>query len=646
MITLKTNICTDFESARSREWLETNGIGGFASGTVAGANSRRYHGLLTAALRPPLGRVVTLSKFEEVLHIGDKTFELSSNQYPQLVHPKGFKFIKSFRLEPFPVWIYRVGGIRLEKKIFMVHGENTTVCQWTVLDKPDDAEVSLELKPLVAFRDYHYLGPNKIGFDESFEMSDSTVSIKPHEEFPALFFAHNAIAVDKTGHWYRDFEYEIEKERGFDFREDLFQPFSLVFDLGEPAGVVVSTEIESAYEIPTLEARELARREDLIIQSENKGDFGAQLALAADQFIVTRGDGKTIIAGYPWFSDWGRDTMIALPGLTLTTGRADIARQILLEFSRHFSDGMIPNRFPDVGETPEYNTVDATLWYFEAVRAYVAKTNDEKFVRDHVYAKLAESVAWHVRGTRYGIGVDSDGLLAAGVEGSQLTWMDAKVGDRVFTPRIGKPVEIQALWYNALLIMADFAQRFGDEVDRVRYETMADAARTSFTEKFWNDEEQCLYDLVTPDGRDASIRPNQIFAVSLPHSMLSIGRAVMVVKKVENELLTPYGLRSLSPRDPQYRSIYIGSPLERDSSYHQGTVWAWPIGAFVDAYRRVHPNGHQTDERIVEVLTGFMKHLSDAGLGQISEIFDGDAPHTPRGCPAQAWSIAEVLRVL
>jgi predicted glycogen debranching enzyme len=657
MIKFDSEICTNFQEAAGREWLETNGIGGFASATVSGANSRRYHGLLTAATKPPLGRVVMLSKFEETLTIDGKSFELSANQYPNSVYPQGFKYLKSFRLEPFPIWVFEVNGIEIEKKIFMVYGENTTVCRWSVIgdERPEiEAEeqktaggrrISLELKPLLAFRDYHHLRHGADDFDTDFQTAENIVSVAPSAEFPALFFTHNAGRVEKTSFWYRDFEYAIEKERGFDFREDLFQPFALQFDLEKAASVVVSTQIDAVYKVGQLEAGELARREDLIVKADAKDDFEAQLALAADQFIVSRGNGKTVIAGYPWFSDWGRDTMIALNGLTIATNRTEIAREILLEFSNHLSMGMLPNRFPDAADEAEYNTVDATLWYFEAIRAFAEKTGDYDFVRDNLYEKLAEVIAWHLRGTRYNIHVDTDGLLYAGAEGTQLTWMDAKIGDWVVTPRIGKPVEIQALWYNALKIMADFSLKFGDEQDRSRYEAMAETARQSFNAVFWNDAEDCLFDVVINGKRDASVRPNQIFAASLPYSMLSIGHAQKVVEKVEAELLTPVGLRSLSPKDKDYCPIYIGSPLQRDAAYHQGTVWGWLIGAFVDAYRRVYSNGNQAEKRVGEILSGFKKHLTEAGLGQISEIFDADAPHAPRGCMAQAWSVAEVLRV-
>jgi predicted glycogen debranching enzyme len=645
MISFDSEICTDFQTASIREWLETNGIGGFASSTISGANTRRYHGLLTAATKPPLGRVTMLSKFEETLFIDDKPFQLSTNQYPNQIYPNGYKYLKNFRLAPFPVWTFEVEGIEIEKKIFMVHGVNTTVIEYKSKAQSPKAKVQLELKPLLSFCDYHHLQHENSEFDLSYEAAENHLTVKPYLEMPPLYFAHNAQSVENTGVWYRNFEYAIERERGFDFREDLFRPFGLKFDLSENAVVIASTEKQSVSEAQNFEKREIARRENLIKISNAEDDFTKQLVLAADQFIVSRGAGKTIIAGYHWFSDWGRDTMIALRGLTLVTNRPEIAKSILLEFSQHISEGMLPNRFPDAGETPEYNTVDATLWYFEAIRAYVEKTNDYDFVRDNLYEKLVNVILWHVYGTRFQIKVDTDGLLYAGESGTQLTWMDAKIGDYVVTPRTGKAVEIQALWYNALCIMADFAGKFADEKDRKIYAEMACETKESFNQIFWNEQEECLFDVVCGDVKDASIRPNQIFAVSLPNTMLSIGRAQKIVKKVEDELLTPFGLRSLSPKDSRYRPIYTGSPFERDSAYHQGTVWAWLIGAFVDAYRKVHPNGRQTENRINEILSGFKNHLTENGVGQISEIFDADTPHNPRGCIAQAWSIAEVLRV-
>ncbi len=644
MISFDSDICTNFETASSREWLETNGIGGFASSTVSGANTRRYHALLTAATKPPLGRVSMLSKFEETLHIDGKTFELSANRYPNQIYPNGYKYLKNFRLAPFPVWTFEVEGVEIEKKVFMVHGANTTVVEFKV--QSSKFKVELELKPLLSFCDYHHLQRENAEFNLNYEAGDNLVTVKPYAEMPPLYFAHNAQSIENTGVWYRNFEYAIERERGFDFREDLFQPFNLKFDLSETAVVIASTEKQSVSEAQNFERNEIERREDLIKISNAGDDFTKQLVVAADQFIVSRGAGKTIIAGYHWFSDWGRDTMIALNGLTLATNRPEIAKSILLEFSRHISEGMLPNRFPDAGETPEYNTVDATLWYFEAVRAYAEKTNDYDFVREHLYEKLVNVILWHVYGTRFQIKVDTDGLLYAGERGVQLTWMDAKIGDSVVTPRTGKAVEIQALWYNALCVMADFAGKFADEKDRKIYAEMACETKEGFNRIFWNEREECLFDVVCGEEKDASIRPNQIFAVSLPNTMLSIGRAQKIVEKVESELLTPIGLRSLSPKDSRYCPIYKGSPFERDSAYHQGTIWAWLIGAFVDAYRKVHPNGRKTENRVNEILSGFKNHLTENGVGQISEIFDAAAPHDPRGCIAQAWSVAEVLRVI
>jgi predicted glycogen debranching enzyme len=646
MIKLQENIVSNFAESASREWLETNGIGGYASGTVSGANTRRYHGLLVAATKPPLGRAVLLSKLEETVLIDGERFELSSNQYPGTVHPGGFRFLKSFRLDPFPIWTYLAGDVEIEKKLFMVHGENTGILSWAVKGrkKNDTRDVSLEIRPLLAFRDHHHLRNSAEGFDTDFSVNGETVSVKPSTEMPTLFISSNAISIAKTGYWYQDFEYSIERERGFDFREDLFQPFVLNFVLADPAAVIASDERRNTDEIKSIEKSELKRRAALVAKVKAKDQFVRQLLLAADQFVVGRGKGNTVIAGYHWFSDWGRDTMIALPGLTLATGRPEIAKSILAQFSEHISEGMIPNRFPDEGEEPEYNTVDATLWLFEAVRAYLEKSGDERFVREVLYDKLVDIIDWHVRGTRHKIHVDTDGLLYAGEPRVQLTWMDAKVGDWVVTPRTGKAVEIQALWYNALRIMADLASRIGQSERSAKYSEMAEVARASFNGQFWNAESECLIDVVDGDEKDASIRPNQIFAVSLHHSMLDQERARKVVQNVERDLLTSVGLRSLSPDDPRYVPVYIGSPLERDSAYHQGTVWAWLIGPFVEAYRKTHSEDSDFAEKIEAFTGGFREHLNEAMLGQVSEIFDADPPHTPRGCAAQAWSVAELLR--
>jgi predicted glycogen debranching enzyme len=654
MIRFDAEECRQLESATTREWLETNGLGGFASSTITGLNARRYHGLLTAATRPPVGRLVMLSKLEETLVIAGRRCELSTNQYPGAIYPQGYKFQTGFRLDPFPVFTYQAEDITIEKSVFMIQGENSTVIQYDFKDQRPKTQdprpaLSFELRPLVACRDYHSLLHERDAVNRVVHIGEASACVKPYTDAPALYLAHDADEVEaSSGVWYRSFEYAAERERGFDYTEDLFNPLVLKFDLSGRAScaVIASTEEREAKLIPDYKVREIARREQLRKSSISDDELARALTCAADQFIVARGEQNTVIAGYHWFSDWGRDTMISLPGLTLATGRADVARSILLEFSKYVDEGMLPNRFPDAGEEPEYNTVDATLWFFEAVRALVAHTQDAEFVRAELYETLTAIIDWHVRGTRYNIRVDEDGLLASGAEGVQLTWMDAKVGEWVVTPRSGKPVEIQALWYNALRVLEELANRFGDATRQELYGAMAGRARTSFNEKFWNAEAACLYDVIDGESRDASLRPNQIFAVSLEHTMLDAARARSVVETVERALLTPYGLRSLAPDDPQYRGRYEGDALSRDGSYHQGTVWGWLTGPFITAYLKAFGESAEARARVAAWLAPFQKHLREAGLGQLSEIFDGDPPHTPRGCIAQAWSVAELLRVI
>ena len=649
MIQFTKETCGDLDAALRREWLETNGLGGFASSTIVGLNTRRYHGLLVAATKPPVGRIVMLSKLEESLFIEGQPFDLSANRYPGVIHPQGFRYLGHFRLDPFPVFTYEIEGVEIEKTVFMIQGENSTVVQYE-LKKNNHPErirnLRLELRPLIAFRDYHNTTHENGAINGQAERHPGLMTITPYEGLPSLHLAHNAVEVRKAGDWYRNFEYDAERERGLDFTEDLFSPLVLRFDLDAHrlATVIASTERRDAAQAVEFRKAEIVRRLKIAASSPLADMFAQDLTAAADQYIVARGDKKTVIAGYHWFSDWGRDTMVALPGLTLPTGKPEVARSILRTFAQHVNQGMLPNRFPDAGETPEYNTVDATLWFFEAARAYLAYTGDREFVRSELYPVFADIIAWHVRGTRYGIKVDSSGLLSSGEPGVQLTWMDAKVGDWVVTPRRGKPVEIQALWYDALCIMDDLAQSFGDEAGQKRYRNMATVAGWSFNRLFWNEATGCLFDVTNGAPPDPSIRPNQIFAVSLTHSMLSPERARSVVEKVQEHLLTPYGLRTLAPSDPQYRGRYTGGPTERDGAYHQGTVWPWLMGPFIAAYIKVNGGGEAARRQAAEWLEPLKVHLADGGLGHISEIFDGDVPQRPCGCIAQAWSVAEILR--
>ncbi|HEX8458877.1 MAG TPA: amylo-alpha-1,6-glucosidase [Pyrinomonadaceae bacterium] len=694
MINFDAEVCQNLDAALGREWLETNNLGGFASASITGANTRRYHGLLTAALRPPTGRVVLLSKLEETLVLDGARFDLSTNMYePTVVHPQGFRSQVNFRLDPFPVFTYEAGGARVEKTVFMPHGESATVVRYRV-HAPGASEAFLEVRPLVAFRDYHSLQREALDIFLKPELRPNLVSLLKQDDRTQLFLAHEAAHVSVEGYWYRRFEYPQEQARGFDFHEDLFNPCLLVWRIAGDAtscDLIASTEERRVSDAVTLEARERERRRALVthagntVNGDNASNNTAQgkasskdkasvergdvesgevesrevkrargedeaylrtLVAAADQFLVKRGDDlSSVIAGYHWFTDWGRDTMISLTGLAFARNQTETAREILLAFAAHMREGVIPNRFPDAGDEPEYNNVDGTLWFVNAVGELARRTGDIEFVREHLYPRLTEFIEWHERGTIYSIRVDQDGLLSAGQEDVQLTWMDAKIGDYVVTPRAGKPVEIQALWYNALRTIEEIAARTGDDWMRNHCRAQAELARASFHGCFWNEADGCLHDCINPDGtQDASIRPNQIFALSLPHPIMTGARSASVVEVVRRELVTPYGLRSLSPRHPDYRPRYEGDSYARDTAYHQGTVWAWLIGPFVTAYLRAHGRNADTLRQARGFLSGFREHLTQAGVGQVSEIFDGDAPHTPRGCIAQAWSVAELLR--
>ncbi len=639
----------DFTRAISREWLETNGLGGWASSTICGAHTRRYHGLLVIATHPPVGRNVLLSRLDETLLCTPQTgtgtadsiaahrVELGCALYPGAVHPRGDQLISSFALEPVPTWTYVGTNFTLCKKLALIHGRHALAITYELECAP--GPVQLELRPFFAGRDYHYLMQANEGIAAAGEFADDTLTYRPYPDQPTVHLRAADARWEADPDWFYNFQYPREEERGLDASEDLFTPgrLRLVLEPGTTAGLVVADEANNA-DPAALLAAEIDRRQCVALPASIVSDpLLARLARSADQFLVRRGDGlHTLLAGYHWFTDWGRDTMIALPGICLVTGRHTEAKSIFQAFAAHVSAGMIPNRFPDVGEEPEYNTVDATLWFFSALYKYLRYTGDYDFAKE-LWPTLKEIVAWHRTGTRYGIRVDADGLLTAGEEGVQLTWMDAKVGDWVVTPRIGKPVEINALWYNALKIMEHLALEFGADADYG-----ADQVHNAFSAQFWNADCGGLFDLLTPCGPDPAIRPNQLFALSLPFALVEGERAAQILALVEEHLLTPRGLRSLSPADPAYRAHYHGGPLERDGAYHQGIVWGWLIGPYLTALCRVH--GAAGRERGSAIIEGFANHLQEAGLGSISEIFDAEPPFAPRGCIAQAWSVAELLR--
>lgn len=640
---LDRSVTQNFDEAIGREWLEPNGIGGWAGSSICNAHTRRYHGLLVAATRPPVGRMVLLSKLEETLVLGDSRFELGTNVYPGAVHPHGYRYLTAFSQDYLPRFTYEAGGIVLLKSIAAIHGQNTTVLLYQVERAP--GAFQLELRPFVAGRDYHSLTHANPEIRRAADYVDDLWSFRPYLQLPTLHLLVPGAAYEARPDWYYNFEYRKERERGLDFQEDLFTPgfFTISLEAGDRFGIVISTDIPFGRIAESLLQEEELRRKKLLTALPVADDLTRALTLAGDQFVVRRGDDlKTVIAGYHWFTDWGRDTMIALPGLTLVTGRFDDATKILQTFAENIDQGMLPNRFPDAGEQPEYNTVDASLWFFVAAYKYYLYTGDQTFLKKTLLPAMTDILDWHQRGTRYGIHMDSDGLLAAGEPDVQLTWMDAKVGSWVVTPRNGKAVEINALWYNALAIYAHLLVTIRRRKKAERYQYLADKVKRHFSRAFWNAEGKYLFDVVDGERRDAAIRPNQLFALSLPFTLLGQHRARMVLATVDKHLLTPVGLRSLSPQDPDYHPEYRNNQFLRDSAYHQGTVWAWLLGPYLTALVRIRgKSGRKQGLRMMEAIRG---HLSEAGIGQISEIFDGDAPHTPRGCIAQAWSVAEIKR--
>ena len=630
------------DRALACEWLETNGLGGWAGSTIANAHTRRYHGLLVAALNPPGNRMVMLSKLEETLQFGGTSYDLGCNQYPGVMAPCGQQYIEKFSLLPFPTWQYRAGPIALEKQIGAIHGENTTIIQYRLAAAPGPVEFLL--RPLVAVRDYHGLQHANNNVRREAPFAQGMLTVQAYDGTPPFYISVPGATFDYAPYWYYHFQYREEQARGLDFEEDLFSHGALRVTLqpGQSLGVIVSLDAPAGRDPAALLAAEAARRDALVQQSGFTGEVERQLVRAADQFVVRRGENsRTIIAGYHWFSDWGRDTMIALPGICLATRRFDEARDILREFARAENQGQLPNNFPDHGEAPAYNTADAALWFFVAVRAYWKATHDEAFVKTEILPVLEDIIAWHDKGTRYHIHCDDDGLLFAGEPGVQLTWMDAKVGDWVVTPRTGKPVEINALWYNALAILADLRGQF-DLPGADDLAARALAVKDRFVETFWNTKTGYLFDVVHDGDKDDSLRPNQLLALSLPHELLPESQALRVLKAVEQKLLTPVGLRSLAPGAPGYRPRYEGNVHSRDGAYHQGTVWGWLLGPYITALVRLR--GAAGKERARNLVDNLAQRLGEAGLGTLSEIYDGDIPNTPRGCIAQAWSVGEILR--
>ena len=654
------------EHALPPEWLVGNGLGGFASGTVTGVLSRRYHGLLIAALPVPLGRMVMLDGLSESLILPDgRELRIGADQVADEEAVAVAEHLQEFRLElGLPVWRYAFDGIVLERRLFMRHEQNTVLLDWRLLESP--APVRLCLRPFLHVR------PIDGRVSEGNERTYQVISQSDRHEIAAggdvptlkLQLKGGASRLILDSGERRELYYAWEAYRGYDCRGSAWSPggFRATLSRDHECLLTISTEPwEEALSLMPREAmsHEIGRRRSLIKAALPALHHGvaAELVIAADSFVFSpprRGPQvltathetplRSVIAGYHWFTDWGRDTMISLEGLTLMTGREREARGMLQHFASHVRNGLIPNLFPEHDSEGVYNTADATLWFFHALDRYLQATGDRELLRE-LLPTLADVVRHHLEGTRFGIGVDpEDGLLRQGADGYQLTWMDAKVGDWVVTPRRGKAVEINALWYNALRLLATWTSKEGGDAELPPLSATADQVYRSFNRRFWSDNLGYLYDVIDgEEGDDAKLRPNQIFAISLPHPVLDPARWQAVLDVVERHLLTPVGLRSLAPDDPDYEPRYWGDLRARDAAYHQGTVWAWLIGPFVDAWLKLHPGEYTAARRFLD---GFDAHLSTAGVGSISEIFDADQPWAPRGCIAQAWSVAEVLRSL
>ncbi len=677
-------VCSDAQMALNYEWLVTNGIGGYASGSIVGATTRSYHGLLVAALRPPVERTVLVTKIdEEVTMPGGRVLKLGVNEYHGgVIDPQGYNFLEQVWLEgDIPYFRYRLDdNLTLEKRICMEYGQNTTFVQYVLrgtLTSEDGQGVLLTLLPFCLSRDYHGVTQGSPDWHFRVDAQGNRCRVQAYDGAPVYsLIAHPSASFSQTGFWYWHVLHRRESERGLNDQEDVYQPgaFRVVITPGMHMTLVLSSEQtlladlggphhEDAVTLALLR-RQRRTKQLLTVADHSAGTLPgrdpvlARLVLAADQFIVARPDyskqrsnwlpprlapdRKTIIAGYPWFTDWGRDTMIALPGLLLSTGRYSEARGLLKAFTTFMQKGLIPNHFPDQGDVPEYNTADATLWMFRAIDLYLKTTGDWSLLKE-LFPALEDSIQWHIRGTLYNIGADPvDGLLHAGAPGVQLTWMDAKVDDWVVTPRRGKPVEINALWYAALTAMESWAVRLS--IDATPYSQLRTRIQQHFATRFWYDQGGYLYDVVDVDGvsgqNDASLRPNQLFAASLAPDLLTDQQATSMLHVVTEHLLTPSGLRSLSPTDPAYHDHFNGDRLQRDSAYHQGTVWQWLVGPYIDVHWRVYHNR----DALLPLLQPIVQQLWNSCIGSISEVTEPEAPYTPAGCFAQAWSVSELLR--
>ncbi len=634
---IEKDTCRDFDRASRLEWLETNHTGGFAMGTAAGVNTRRYHSLLIASRNPPADRFSMLSRLEETVTVAGASFELATAQYPGTLQPRGFELLEEFRADPYPTWRYALNEFKVQKSVCLLDGEQSVLICYR-----SSHACQMRVRLMLSVRDYHSLSHQNTAAATSADIGAGRCRFTLYTGAPTLTILHSANEFHADVQWYANNEYLRELERGLDFREDLCSPGYLEFELAANSTVwlLASTEAtawERQLDAPAIDA--------LLLAETKRRLFPTPQARALDQFRIVREGGRpSLIAGYPWFTDWSRDTLISLPALSRAGFAPGDTKAILTMLLEQRSQGLLPNRFSDRAGEVEYNTVDATLWFFVAAHDYVEQTNDLEFLSETLYPAANDIIDWHTRGTAYNIKTDAfDYLLAAGIAGVQLTWMDAKIGDYVVTPRIGKPVEINALWYNALRITAAWAAQVGDRPQWLKLTAQANQTRDSFQGKFWNESRNCLYDVVTNTGNDASIRPNQLFAVSLPFPLFERLRAQAIVNVVQDQLMTPFGLRTLAPSDPNYRGRFEGDMTARDSAYHQGTVWPWLIGPFIGAYLYAFGTNPFSIAYCEGLLQRLENQFNTCCLGSLGEVYDGDAPQRLGGCPAQLWSVAQFI---
>ena len=643
MIRVPRDECVNTEAATRKEWLDTNGIGGYASSTAINCHTRKYHGLLVASLKEPRGKFVLLSKVEASLVHDDLEFHLSTNKYPGVYHPTGHQFVEKFEQGLYPSITYRIGDALIRKSMMMVYGRNTTLLCYELLE--GKVKPMLRIRPMLAYRDIHSLIRENMFLRPKSYPEKNGRKIQPYEGMPCLFMGTNRTSEFFPGpKWSLNVEYLIERDRGFDYQEDLFCPgmFELKLQKGKP--IIFAASTEPLGNLERIRKKEVERREAAFDTCKDRSKSVRWLKYYSDQFLIRNAsDFASVVAGYHWFGEWGRDTMIALPGLTFHAGRREFGEEVLAAYAKLERDGLLPNYLDQRSEHLAYNSIDASLWFFWAVQEYLKSKGSKQFVMDHIYPALRSIVAAHLDGRVSLCGIGEDGLLYAGNESTQLTWMDAQAYGGPVTPRHGAAVEINALWYNALRFFLQLApnDELADRANRA-----ADTLADNFIDRFWNHDDNCLSDVVNEHDRDQCIRPNQVFAVSMPHTMLDTGKMRAVVSTVQSHLLTPYGLRTLSPRNPLYSPFYRGNSDERDSAYHQGMVWPWLAGHFGEALIRQAEDKTGTKAFLRKYFKPILRSFpDDFGICSVPELYTGNPPHLPKGTIAQAWSVAEAIRL-